>query len=256
MVGLKMKPTYLGTAGWSLPIAFQSLFSSRASHLSRYAMRFSAVEINSSFHRPHQTSTYARWAASVPPSFRFSVKIPKTITHVKGLVGITEELETFLGSVAGLGERMGCVLVQLPPSLALDRRSANSFFGVIRRRYTGDIAAEARHATWFSAAGDALLARHRVARVAADPARVPEAARPGGWPELVYYRLHGSPRTYYSSYEHAYLRTLADRLMCARGETKRVWCIFDNTASGAAMANALELDAMMRCETRTRAQRV
>ncbi|HEY9423039.1 MAG TPA: DUF72 domain-containing protein, partial [Thermoanaerobaculia bacterium] len=71
----------VGCAGWSLPRAEQAEFPETGSHLERYASRFGAVEINSSFHRPHRPATYARWSASVPASFRFSVKVPKTITH-------------------------------------------------------------------------------------------------------------------------------------------------------------------------------
>jgi uncharacterized protein YecE (DUF72 family) len=248
--------TYLGTAGWSLPIAVQTEFPSQGSHLARYATRFSAAEINSSFYRSHRASTYERWASEVPTSFRFSIKVPRTITHLKGLVGAKAALDAFLLEASPLGARLGCLLVQLPPSLALDRRSANNFFGMLRRRFGGDVAAEPRHATWFTPSADELLARHQIARVAADPARVPMAAQPAGWPELVYYRLHGSPRTYYSSYDAFRLRALSEQLMCVRSETERLWCIFDNTASGAATTNALDLaDLLARPRLFRRAQR-
>ena len=77
--------------------------------------------------------------------------------------------------------------------------------------------------------------------MAADPARVPEAGEPGGWPGLVYYRLHGSPRMYYSDYSPAYLDALAASISAARGRGAPAWCIFDNTAAGAATPNALDL---------------
>jgi uncharacterized protein YecE (DUF72 family) len=240
-MGMKEPPTYLGTAGWSLPLAYQSAFAADGSHLVRYAGLLNAAEINSSFHRSHRPSTYERWAASVPPSFRFSVKVPKSITHTKALVGATPELDAFLEEMAPLGDKASCLLVQLPPKLALDKRSANSFFSALRRRFDGHVAAEPRHASWFTPEGDALLARHQVGRVAADPARVRAAAVPGGWPALVYYRLHGSPRTYYSPYDAAYLSRLATDITAARQVADAVWCIFDNTASGAAMGNTLTL---------------
>jgi uncharacterized protein YecE (DUF72 family) len=238
-------PTYVGTAGWSLPRAVQDEFPSPGSHLMRYATRFPAAEINSSFHRPHRPTTYARWAEAVPALFRYSVKVPKTITHEKLLSGARADLETFLTEIAPLGEKLGCLLVQLPPKLSLDARTANAFFTLLRDRYAGPVVAEPRHATWFTPKGDALLARHQIARVAADPARVADAAHPGGWPRIVYYRLHGSPRTYYSSYSGDYLAALAEHLETARLEADAVWCIFDNTASGAAAANALELRALL-----------
>jgi uncharacterized protein YecE (DUF72 family) len=72
----------IGCAGWSLPRVEQERFPAAGSHLERYASVFDAVEINSSFHRPHRPATYARWAAAVPSSFRFSVKLPKTILTI------------------------------------------------------------------------------------------------------------------------------------------------------------------------------
>jgi uncharacterized protein YecE (DUF72 family) len=82
---------------------------------------------------------------------------------------------------------------------------------------------------------DTLLAQFRVARVAADPAVVPRAAEPGGWPDLIYRRLHGSSRMYYSDYPTEFLDRIAGLL---RPDD---WCIFDNTALGEATYNALEL---------------
>jgi len=76
--------------------------------------------------------------------------------------------------------------------------------------------------------------------VAADPSLTPEAAQPAGWPELVYFRLHGSPRRYYSSYSKQYLSRQAKNLLRLSVRVP-AWCIFDNTASGAALGNALEL---------------
>jgi uncharacterized protein YecE (DUF72 family) len=79
-----------------------------------------------------------------------------------------------------------------------------------------------------------------VARVGADPAVVPVAAEPGGWGGLVYYRLHGSPRTYYSTYPVDQLEAVARKLRDA-ARSAEVWCIFDNTAAFAATANALDV---------------
>ena len=229
---------YVGCAGWSLPREAQPHFPAEGTHLARYAARFPAVEINSSFYRPHRPATYARWAASVPPGFRFSVKLPRAITHERRLVDAGPLLDAFLAGATALGPALGCLLVQLPPSLAFDVATADAFLAALRERHAGPVAAEPRHASWFDAAADRLLADWRVARVAADPARVPAAAEPGGWPGTVYYRLHGSPRTYYSAYDASVLHALAPRLLAA---TPGAWCIFDNTALGAATVNALEL---------------
>jgi uncharacterized protein YecE (DUF72 family) len=231
----------VGCAGWSLPRAEQAEFPDAGSHLERYASRFDAVEINSSFHRPHRPATYARWSASVPDSFLFSVKLPKTITHVLRLREAGDLLDRFLAEVAGLGGKLGCLLVQLPPSLGFEPEVASSFFTDLRSRLTVPVACEPRHPSWFAPQVNDLLSEIRVVRVAADPACVPEAAEPGGWRGLSYYRLHGSPRIYYSEYSEEYVAGLASRLQEDAAGGRTAWCIFDNTTLGAATRNALDL---------------
>lgn len=230
---------YIGCAGWALPKPSKPGFPSDGTHLERYAARLPAVEINSSFYRPHQPKTYARWGACVPPEFRFSVKVPKAITHELRLAACEPLLDAFLGEATALGPRLGCLLVQLPPSFAFDAGIAGSFLDMLRARHAGPVALEPRHATWFGEEATRLVTAHRIARVAADPARVPAAGEPACWREIVYYRLHGSPRIYYSTYSGEYLDALADRLRAAAAEADAVWCIFDNTALDAAMPNAL-----------------
>ena len=234
-------PIHVGTAGWSLPREAQPAFPAEGTHLERYAARLPAVEINSSFYRPHRPSTYARWAASVPPDFRFAVKVPKAITHAARLVGAEPLLDAFLAEATALGDRLGCLLVQLPPSLAFDEAVAERFYLALRERFDGPVAIEPRHATWFERDAEALALEARVARVAADPPRDPRDGVPGGWAGLVYYRLHGAPRIYYSDYDAAYLAALAERLAAHARDGTAVWCIFDNTALGAATANALDV---------------
>lgn len=170
----------VGTAGWSIPRAHRALAGKGESALARYAARFDAVEVNSSFYRPHRRETYARWAASVPPGVRFSVKLPRAITHEHALRGALPLLDGFLDQAGGLGRALGCLLVQLPPSQAFDARVAATFFAGLRRRWEGGVACEPRHPSWFAPRVDALWQRYRIARVAADPAPVPAGAVPGG----------------------------------------------------------------------------
>jgi uncharacterized protein YecE (DUF72 family) len=231
----------IGTAGWSVPKALAAAFPAEGSGLERYAARFNAAEINSTFHRSHRSSTYARWAGSVGPGFRFSVKLPKTITHGARLVACEPLIEAFGAEVAPLGAVRGPTLVQLPPSLAFEATVATRFFEALARLVGGPVACEPRHSSWFEPAAETLLMEHRAARVAADPARVPAAAIPGGWPGLVYYRLHGSPRVYWSAYERDWLVPLASEMRRLREARRECWVIFDNTAGSAATANALEL---------------
>lgn len=236
---LTVPDVYLGCAGWNLRREHSGRFSDAGTHLQRYASGFNAVEINSCFYRPHRFTTYERWAASVPEYFRFAVKLPKAITHQARLVGVETDLDRFLGETSGLGVKRGPVLVQLPPSFAFDEPLANVFFGQLRDRFEGDVVFEPRHDTWFTDAVDSMLVRWRVARVAADPARVPVAAEPGGYERIVYYRLHGSPRIYYSSYPPDILETVSQTLERKSAQGITAWCIFDNTALGAATTDAL-----------------
>ena len=245
-LSLSQSAIRVGTAGWTLPTPLAGCFSGGGTHLERYGRVFNATEINSSFYRTHLRSTYARWAAGVPEDFRFSVKMPQTITHEHRLREATVALDAFLGQIAALGTRLGCVLVQLPPSLEFEFDVAHSFLVALRERYDGAVAVEPRHATWFAPASTCLLRGHRCTRVAADPARVPAAARVGAWKEVEYRRLHGSPRIYASSYDEVYLRRLATKLVRAQKAGKMPWCIFDNTMFGSAAANGLTLQACVR----------
>jgi uncharacterized protein YecE (DUF72 family) len=230
---------FIGTAGWCIPRASSHKFAGEGTHLQRYARALAGAEINSSFHRPHARATYAKWAASVPGGFRFAVKLPRVITHVQKLRRARAPLERFLDESSGLGRKRGPLLVQLPPSLAFDRRVAARFFDLLRSLHSGAVVFEPRHATWFTPAADALLVSHRIARVAADPPTAEGADRPGGWTGLVYFRLHGSPDKYWSRYPEQFIAAVAQSLRSAPAAER--WCIFDNTASGAAIENALEL---------------
>lgn len=231
----------IGCAGWSIPGRYVDLFGPGDSALERYATRFPVAEINSSFYRPHRPATYERWAASVPRGFRFSVKVPRSISHDAGLVGVGDLLDRFLDEVGALGTTLGGLLLQLPPSAAFDARRASAFFRALRRRSGVPMACEPRHASWFTPQADALLVRHGISRVAADPARVPAASLPGGAPTWRYWRWHGAPRMYYSEYDADALASLAAQATQAGGQD---WVIFDNTAHGYAVANAARLQEL------------
>lgn len=234
-------PLWIGTAGWSVPSRHAAEMPPGGSHLERYARRLNAVEINSSFYRPHQRKTYQRWARSVPAGFRFSVKVPKAITHEQRLADCGALLDRFVAEVTGLDDKLGVLLVQLPPKLAFDKRVADRFFRDLRQRFDVAVACEPRHASWFKPAVNDWLAERGIARVAADPAPVAGAGEPGGWNGLCYFRWHGSPRIYYSDYDAAALGALGERLTALREKRVPTWCMFDNTALGAAFKNALAL---------------
>ncbi len=235
----------VGTAGWNLPRQEWGRFPATGTHLGRYGTRLNGVEINSSFYRPHRRDTYARWAASVPDHFRFAVKVPKTMTHERRLAACEALLDRFAAEVEGLGHKRGPLLVQLPPSFAFEETAAGSFFAALQARITGPVVCEPRHASWFGAEAGSVLNRYGVAQVAADPAPGPGAGEPGGFGGLVYFRLHGSPRIYASNYEAEALASIGERLAHYARRNIPVWCIFDNTAQGHALGNAMAIAAAL-----------
>ena len=230
----------IGTAGWTIPRQSGHRFAAAGSHLERYSRALNCVEINSSFYRSHRHSTYARWAASVPDDFKFAVKLTGVITHDMRLQTWRAALDQFLEETAGLGEKRGPILVQLPPSLAYSEVTVQRFFEGFRRRHDGPIVCEPRHPTWFTSPVERVLMRFAVGRVGADPECAAGGDRPGGWAAVRYFRLHGSPRIYWSNYEREALARLEARLHAATAHGS-VYCIFDNTAAGFATDNALDL---------------
>ncbi len=230
----------IGTAGWSIPRAAAFRFDTPGTHLQRYSRRLDCAEINSSFYRPHAVTTYAKWRDSTPPGFRFAVKIPRAITHELKLQDAQEPFVAFLAQTDGLADKRGPLLLQLPPSLSFDGAVVTAFLDGVRRVYDGPVVCEPRHATWFSPLVTSLLERYGISRVAADPPPVPDAITPAGWARVAYFRLHGAPRTYWSRYDENVIATLAATIGTISA-AEQVWCVFDNTASGAAIENACEL---------------
>ena len=174
----------------------------------------------------------------MPEDFVFAVKLPKAITHEARLIDIAAPLDRFLEEIEGLGAKRGPILIQLAPSLVFDSLIAADFFALVRNRTTGALVCEPRHQSWFTPEGEDLLASYQVARVAADPPPVASAGAPGGWPGLQYTRLHGSPQPYRSSYDVAAIEFYAAR---ARDADIESWTMFDNTMTGAATLNALDM---------------
>lgn len=246
-----MASVTIGIAGWALPGPDKALFPPAAagSNLARYAAVFNAVEINSSFYRPHRPETYARWADSVPASFRFAVKLPRAITHDKRLHDADAELDRFVAEAGALGPKWGWVLVQTPPSLRFDAAAVEAVFSGLQDRLGArpasapHVACEARHASWFTDEASALLQRLNVVRVVADP----PAGTPGPFiptaPNASYVRLHGSPHIYRSPYEPERLAQVAEWLGKQPGQAL---VIFDNTMSGTQASQALHLRDLLR----------
>jgi uncharacterized protein YecE (DUF72 family) len=252
IVGSRICSMHVGTAGWSISREAAASFPGEGQHLQRYGRVLNCAEINSSFHRSHRVQVYERWAAQTPPGFRFSAKLPRSITHEGRLRRAREPLQRFLAEAAGLGDRLALLLVQLPPSFAFEVRPVRDFFNLLADLFAGQAVCEPRHASWFTASADNLLGMLKVSRAAADPARWPQAARPGGWlgprgdgnGAVLYHRWHGAPRMYWSRYEPEWVNERAREVSEWPAEAD-CWCIFDNTAGGGAISNALQLKAAL-----------
>ena len=174
----------VGTAGWSVAAQYNGDVPTGGSHLERYARRLNAVEINSSFYRPHQRKTYERWAQSTPRGFRFSLKVPKAMTHEYSLADCGALLDRFAADVTGLGVKLAVLLVQLPPNLALEKRVAGGFFRSLRKRIDVPIACEPRHASWFTPDTNDWLAGRGSHELPPIPRRYLKAANPADGPDL------------------------------------------------------------------------
>lgn len=230
----------MGTAAWANPPGERERRGS-VSHLVHYSKCFNAVEINSSFYRPHRRPTYERWRDMTPPGFRFSVKMPRSVTHECALRRCRSELGQFVHEISGLDQKLAVILVQLPATLTFEARVAASFFERLVACSAARVACEPRHPSWFTVRAGNLLQRCGISRVAADPSAHFGGNLPGGSPKLVYYRLHGSPRRYYSAYSWEWLSDLATQIREPGSNADEVWCILDNTARHEAWPNARQL---------------
>lgn len=230
---MRQTDPFVATAAWSIPKTVASRFPETGSGLERYAAVFNGVEINSTFYRHHQKKTYERWANAVPAHFRFAVKIPREITHEARLRNIGPLFDVFVDEVSALESKLGPLLCQLPPNFKFDAGEADTAFSAMRSVFSGPLVIEPRHKSWASPPARALLEEYAIDRVLADPAFV--------WPlsdfreAPRYVRLHGTPKIYYSRYSEPEICGIADRLGAES------WCVFDNTASGAAIENALTM---------------
>jgi uncharacterized protein YecE (DUF72 family) len=239
----------VGIAGWSNPPAFRADRPSKMTHLEFYAEQFSCVEINSSFHRPHRPTTYARWRDETPAAFRFAVKMPRSITHESCLRQCRADVTRFYKEVEHLQPKLGAILVQMPPSLEFNAITVRSFFKALPRWPGVTVACEPRHPSWFAVGAEKMLQRLAVARVAADPGRYPGAQAPGGSCLHAYFRWHGSPRMYYSQYSDAQLAVFATQVKTSAAQ--HAWCIFDNTANYAAWHDARRFITLLHSRSKT-----
>lgn len=233
---------HIGTSGWQYPHwkgTFYPEDIKSADQLHFYSRSFDTLELNVTFYRQVKETTFHKWYGIVPEGFLFSVKMSRFITHIKRLRADDESMRRFLSGAATLGEKLGIILIQLPPSMKFDRPLCEEFLGRLdaSHRYT----VEARNKSFVCDDFFALLRERGVAWCIADSAgRFPyhEEVTAG----FIYIRLHGSDLLYASDYRDAELLAWRDRI---RAWNKETFVYFDNDFHGYAAKNALALKSML-----------
>jgi uncharacterized protein YecE (DUF72 family) len=230
---------YSGTSGLSLPVpraqyplAFQS-----KSRLAYYSSLFNSIEINSIFYKLPRSKTITNWSEMVPGNFRFTFKISKTITHVKGLNFSTKDVNDFLNVVENAGDKRGCLLAQFPPSLKVDNiNQLQHFLEVVAeaiQHKEWKIAVEFRDKSWYQREVYELLDEFNASLVKHDIAAsaTPLDTLIGSF---IYLRFHGPEPRYRGSYSDAYLKAYSKKIKTWINEKRTVYAYFNNTVGDAA----------------------
>ncbi len=230
----------IGTSGWHYA-SWRGPFYPAAlrppEFLGFYQTRFSSAEINNSFYRLPTADAVAAWREGTPEGFLFAWKASRFITHMKKLKGVEESIDLVFGRMAGLGEKSGPVLFQLPPMLKADRDRLGGFLAILPRGYRYTI--EFRHPSWYEPPILDLLREHDASLCLSD-----HAAAPAPWEvtaSFVYVRGHGPGGRYAGNYSDETLDAWAARIAEWRAEGRDVYCYFDNDIKSAAPFDAQRL---------------
>ena len=229
---------YSGLSGLQLPIP-QYLFPppyENASRLTFYASFFNSIEFNSSFYKIPLSKTVAKWAASVPENFRFTFKLWKGITHIKGLNFNEEDVVAFVNSINSVKEKKGCLLIQFPPGLG--REYINPLEKLLSCILGSDpakewkVAVEFRNRSWYEEDVYDLLNFYNATMVIQD---IPKSATPviHHKSDFVYIRFHGPTGNYRESYSQDFLNEYASLMNEWIEEGKTVYVYFNNTMGDA-----------------------
>lgn len=205
-----------------------------------YAQQFSTVEINNTFYRFPGLKLFENWYQKAPPEFSFSVKVPRQITHLQKFKNTEALLHDFYRLAAeGLQEKLGAILFQLPPSLAYNENFLRQMTGQMDTGFRNVI--EFRHESWWRAGVFEALKDSGIAFCGVSYPGLPNDAL-ADLP-VAYYRFHGVPQLYYSKYENAFLQRIVRQI--SQGEAREAFIYFNNTASGAALENAKNLQSFI-----------
>lgn len=230
----------IGTAGWSYRHWVGRFYPEdlkAADRLSWYAQHLDAVELDGTFYRLPKRETFAAWCRKTPDGFRFAVKAHRFITHMKKLKDPEQSLERTFAAIDGLGDKLGPLLFQLPPSWKLDLDRLEAFLAALPKQR--GYAFEFRHDSWFDDRVYAALERHGAAFCIYHLAGLQSPMIVSA--PLVYIRLHGPAGAYAGCYHGNALRSWARRIEGWRVSGHDVWCFFDNDQNAYAPRNALQL---------------
>ncbi len=234
---MKSLRTSIGTAGWSIPWHSTEFFPEQGSQLDRYSSVFSAVEINSTFYNYHRPQTFEKWSLMTPDSFQFCLKLHRQFTHDSHLTPDKKDLRRFLKDASELGDKWKVLLLQFPPKQIFEQDKMQIFFDLIRKNYQGDIVVEPRNVSWINSKARIWFENNKISKVVADPQLIHGTNKIETAGGLIYFRLHGSPEIYRSSYHDVFIKFLSGVLI----RYENAWCIFDNTTLGFGTINALDL---------------
>ena len=227
---------YSGTSNIVVPIK-QSQYPPEfrgASRLQYYASLFSSLEVNSSFYKIPKAATIEKWCESVPSHFRFTFKLPKAVTHAKGLQFSVEEVERFTEVIAYTGDKKGCLLVQLPPSVSRERQEElEGLLECLRDDAKGwKIAVEFRNVSWYNRAVYRVLQHYGATLVEHD---LPNSVTPPvqATDDFTYMRFHGPEGGYRGSYNETTLARYAARIADGIKNGRDMYVYFNNTMGDA-----------------------
>ncbi|MEV0270281.1 MAG: DUF72 domain-containing protein [Hamadaea sp.] len=235
----------IGTSGWQYRDwrgRFYPEGLAQARWLEYYAGQFATVEVNNAFYRLPERSTFEQWRARTPDGFCVAVKMSRYLTHIKRLNEPAEPVARFLGRADALGDRLGPVLLQLPPTLRADAEALAETL----RRFPKDVrvAVEPRHASWWTDDIRRVLEKHNAALSWADRRGRPVTPL---WrtADFGYLRLHegrADPRPHYG---RTALKSWLGRIEDAFDE-QTVYVYFNNDPGAAAIDNARTLERLAR----------
>lgn len=240
------KQFYSGTSGLTLPTTkehFPTEFKEK-SHLEYYASLVNSVEINSTFYKLPMASTFVKWEESVSADFRFTFKVPKTISHAKGLDFSEEDVKEFIAVIENMSSKKGCLLLQFPPSVKIAKYEKVKNLLTLLNELTSDsdwnVAVEFRDESCYITEVSEILDELNITMVLHDmPKGATGFEEPKG--NVVYLRLHGPELRYRGDYSDEFLIELAEKIKKWLLDDKTVYVYFNNTM-GAAFKNLQDLN--------------